>query len=70
MATHYDWGLTYIPQSQQMSCWAASAAMLTETGLPAILAPSREGERVYRRLGFGRVGELTIWSKASLAMLT
>jgi hypothetical protein len=29
MPTHYDWSLTYIPQSQPMSCWAASAAMLT-----------------------------------------
>jgi hypothetical protein len=40
------------------------AAMLTETGLPAVLAPSRQGEGVYRRLGFERVGELSIWSKA------
>jgi len=37
------------------------AAMLTETGLPAILAPSKEGEGVYARLGFEHVGELTIW---------
>jgi len=29
MATNIDWGLGYIPQSQPMSCWAASAAMLT-----------------------------------------
>jgi hypothetical protein len=39
-------------------------AMLPETGLPAILAPSREGERMYRQLGFAQVGELSIWSKA------
>jgi ABC-type bacteriocin/lantibiotic exporter with double-glycine peptidase domain len=26
---HYDWPLSYIAQSQPMSCWAASAAMLT-----------------------------------------
>jgi ribosomal protein S18 acetylase RimI-like enzyme len=37
------------------------AAMLTETGLPAILAPSKQGERLYARLGFERVGELSIW---------
>lgn len=37
------------------------AAMLTETGLPAILAPSRAGENIYRQLGFDRVGELSIW---------
>jgi hypothetical protein len=40
------------------------AAMLTETGLPAVLAPSEQGEGLYRRLGFDRVGELTIWVKA------
>lgn len=40
------------------------AAMLTHTGLPAILAPSEEAEGMYRRLGFGQVGGLTIWSKA------
>jgi hypothetical protein len=39
------------------------AAMLTETGLPAILAPSREGEQLYRGLGFDDVGELSIWVK-------
>lgn len=40
------------------------AAMLTETGLPAILAPSPEGASLYRRLGFEPVGELSIWVKA------
>jgi hypothetical protein len=40
------------------------AAMLVDTGLPAILAPSTMGERLYRRLGFEHVGELSIWSKA------
>ena len=39
------------------------AAMLVESGLPSILAPSPEGEGVYRRLGFERVGELRIWSR-------
>jgi hypothetical protein len=37
------------------------AAMLTETGLPSILAPSKEAESMYLRLGFRRVGELSIW---------
>jgi Acetyltransferase (GNAT) family len=41
------------------------AAMLTETGLPAVLAPSEEGANMYRRLGFEPVGELTIWSRAA-----
>jgi hypothetical protein len=39
------------------------AAMLVETELPSILAPSPEGEQVYRRLGFEPVGELRIWSR-------
>jgi hypothetical protein len=43
------------------------AAMLTETGLPAILAPSKEGEELYRRLGFDDVGALSIWVRESPA---
>jgi hypothetical protein len=39
------------------------AAMLVDTDLPSILAPSEMGERLYGRLGFDRVGELSIWSK-------
>jgi ribosomal protein S18 acetylase RimI-like enzyme len=39
------------------------AAMLTESGLPAILAPSKEGEGLYARIGFTQVGELSIWIK-------
>lgn len=41
-----------------------TAAMLTDTGLPSVLAPSEEGASMYRSLGFEPVGELTIWSKA------
>jgi acetyltransferase (GNAT) family protein len=41
------------------------AAMLTETGLPAVLAPSEEAVPMYRRLGFEPVGGLTIWSSAA-----
>jgi len=40
------------------------AAMMTETGLPSILAPSREAERLYERLGYLRVGELRKWVRA------
>jgi hypothetical protein len=39
------------------------AAMLVDSGLPSVLAPSPEGEGLYRRLGFQRVGELRIWSR-------
>jgi len=43
------------------------AAMFTETGLPAILAPSKQAERLYARLDFERVGELSIWVKGAPA---
>ena len=43
------------------------AAMLTETGLPAVLAPSEEAESLYLRLGFEPVGALTIWTKGNPA---
>jgi hypothetical protein len=41
------------------------AAMLVDTGLPSILAPSPEAERLYQRLGYRRVGELRKWARAS-----
>jgi acetyltransferase (GNAT) family protein len=41
------------------------AAMLVGSGLPSILAPSPEGEGVYRRLGFESVGGLRIWSRVT-----
>jgi hypothetical protein len=40
------------------------AAMLTDTGLAAVLAPSNEAANMYRQLGFEPVGALTIWSSA------
>jgi hypothetical protein len=43
------------------------AAMLTELGLPAVLAPSEQGANMYRELGYEQVGELTIWARAAPA---
>jgi hypothetical protein len=62
-------GVTTIASARRRGYGAAltRAAMLTETGLPAILSPSRQGEGLYRRLGFEPVGALTIWSKAGQA---
>ncbi|TML03750.1 MAG: hypothetical protein E6G36_08440 [Actinobacteria bacterium] len=56
-------GVTTVASARRRGYGAAltRAAMLTETGLPAILAPSKEGEGVYARLGFEHVGELSIW---------
>jgi hypothetical protein len=41
------------------------AALLADTGLPAVLAPSEEAVGMYRRLGFRSVGALRIWSSAA-----
>ena len=43
------------------------AAMLADTGLPSILAPSPEAESLYKRLGYRSVGELRKWFRASPA---
>jgi hypothetical protein len=43
------------------------AAILPDTGLPSILAPSEMAERLYERLGYRRVGELRKWIRASRA---
>jgi hypothetical protein len=37
------------------------AAVLADSGLSSVLAPSPEGESLYRRLGFVPVGELRKW---------
>ncbi len=58
-------GVTTVASARRRGYGAAvtRAAMLTETGLPSILAPSEMGENVYRRLGFEPVGALSIWTK-------
>ena len=58
-------GVTTIPTARRRGYGGALtiAALLTNTGLPAVLAPSPQGEPVYARLGFERVGELLIWSR-------
>jgi hypothetical protein len=37
------------------------AAIQADSGLPSVLSPSPEGERLYRRLGFEPVGALQKW---------
>ena len=39
------------------------AAVLPETGLPAVLASSAEGRSLYESLGFEEVGQLGIWAR-------
>jgi len=57
-------GVTTIASARRRGYGGAltEAAMLADTGLPAILAPSEEGESLYRKLGFEQVGELSIWN--------
>lgn len=58
-------GVTTIASARRRGYGTAltRAAMLVDTGLPSVLAPSPQGEGVYRRLGFGPVGELRIWTR-------
>jgi ribosomal protein S18 acetylase RimI-like enzyme len=62
-------GVTTVASARRRGYGSAltRAAMLVETGLPAVLAPSEEGAGMYRRLGFEHVGALTIWAKAGPA---
>jgi ribosomal protein S18 acetylase RimI-like enzyme len=58
-------GVTVVASARRRGYGTAltRAAMLPESGLPAVLAPSPEGEQLYERLGFARVGELSIWTR-------
>lgn len=58
-------GVTTIASARRRGYGSAltRAAMLADSGLPCVLAPSPEGEELYRRLGFQRVGELRIWTR-------
>jgi hypothetical protein len=60
-------GVTTIASARRRGYGGAltRAAMAPETGLPAVLAPSPEGESLYRRLGFEQVGELSIWARGA-----
>jgi len=57
-------GVTTVASARRRGYGAAltRAAMLAETGLPAVLAPSEEAASMYRRLGVEPVGALTIWT--------
>jgi hypothetical protein len=62
-------GVTVVASARRRGYGTAltCAAMLPETGLPSVLAPSPEGEPLYAKLGFARVGELSIWSESPTA---
>jgi hypothetical protein len=60
-------GVTTVASARQRGYGTAltRAAMMSETGLPSVLAPSPQAERLYERLGYRRVGELCKWVRAS-----
>jgi Acetyltransferase (GNAT) family len=62
-------GVTVVASARRRGYGTAltCAAMLPESGLPSVLAPSPEGAPLYAKLGFSRVGELSIWSNSSTA---
>lgn len=59
-------GVTTVASARRRGYGAAltRAALLADTGLPAVLAPSDQAASMYLRLGFEPVGKLTIWSSA------
>jgi hypothetical protein len=65
-------GVTVVASARQRGYGTAvtGAAMLPESGLPAVLAPSPEGEGLYDRLGFSRVGALNIWTRGEPGPIT
>jgi Acetyltransferase (GNAT) family len=57
-------GVTVVASTRRRGYGTAltCAAMLPESGLPCVLSPSPEGAPLYSKLGFARVGELSIWN--------
>jgi hypothetical protein len=57
-------GVTVVASARRRGYGTAltCAAMRPESGLPCVLSPSPEGAPLYSKLGFAKVGELSIWS--------
>jgi hypothetical protein len=58
------YGVTTIAQAQGRGYASALTRALIDPTAPAVLSPSPEAERLYRRLGFEQVGELRMWQRA------
>ena len=56
-------GVTTIASARKRGYGTAMtrAAIFAASGLPSVLAPSPEGEKLYQRLGFRPVGQLRKW---------
>jgi hypothetical protein len=57
------YGVATIASARRRGYASALTLALLDPALPAVLAPSPEGERMYRRLGFRPVGELCQWER-------
>jgi len=57
------YGVATIPSARRRGYASALTRALLDPALPAVLSPSPEGERMYRGLGFGPVGELCQWER-------
>jgi hypothetical protein len=56
-------GVTTIESARGRGYASALTRALIDPALPAVLSPSPEAESLYRRLGFGQVGELCQWHR-------
>jgi Acetyltransferase (GNAT) family len=57
------YGVTTVASARGRGFASALTRALIDPVLPATLSPSPEAERLYRRLGFGSVGELRMWQR-------
>jgi ribosomal protein S18 acetylase RimI-like enzyme len=55
------YGVATLASARGRGYGSALTASLVDRELPASLSPSPAAESLYRRLGFARVGELTMW---------
>lgn len=60
------YGVTTIASARGRGYASALTRALLDPAQPTVLSPSPEAERLYRRLGFERVGELRQWSSHGL----
>jgi hypothetical protein len=58
------YGVTTIAAARGHGYATTLTRALVDTHLPALLSPSPEAERLYRRIGFGEVGALRQWHRA------
>ena len=61
------YGVTTVSIARGRGYATALTRALMDPALPTVLSPSPEAESLYRRLGFGQVGELRQWRRRSRA---